>query len=303
MSCGSRGPGSRHRTATEWEAKRRGPRQHPAARVQRGRGPQLAGPGQRHRGSEHPGPGECPRWRCRSSRTRAPRRRPGGVSGARLAVAVATGRRRPPRRAAAARRPGDPVAEGARAGPPAGGVERGDRGRSTARRGRPRADATLGAPPSDAARPGTTSGSTAGGGSAVDGRQAGVQPTTCRGRPRVAGVGTLDYPRSGDSLRKGHQGLSRPGRARPRPGVGRRREGRVRLPRRHLRLRQVHVPAPRAARVPAHVGPGLRRRQGDQPAGRVEGAAVAAPDRHRLPGLPAAAEQDRRPRTSRSRCR
>ncbi len=35
----------------------------------------------------------------------------------------------------------------------------------------------------------------------------------------------------------------------------------------------------------------------------LEGAAPAPPDRHRVPGLPAAAEQDRATRTSRSRSR
>ena len=41
-------------------------------------------------------------------------------------------------------------------------------------------------------------------------------------------------------------------------------------------------------------GPRLRRRQGDQPPRHLEGAAAAPPDRHRVPGLPAAADQDRR---------
>ena len=40
-------------------------------------------------------------------------------------------------------------------------------------------------------------------------------------------------------------------------------------------------------------GSRLRRRQGDQPARRLEGAAAAPRHRHRLPGLPAAAQQDR----------
>ena len=39
------------------------------------------------------------------------------------------------------------------------------------------------------------------------------------------------------------------------------------------------------------------------PAAQLEGAAPAPPDRRGLPGLPAAAEQDRLSRTSPSRCR
>ena len=48
-----------------------------------------------------------------------------------------------------------------------------------------------------------------------------------------------------------------------------------------------------APRDPVDRWPRARRRQGPQPARRLEGAAAAPPDRHRVPGLPAAAQQDR----------
>ena len=47
------------------------------------------------------------------------------------------------------------------------------------------------------------------------------------------------------------------------------------------------------ARPAPPAGTCLRRGQGDQPAGQLEGAGPAPPDRHRVPGLPAAAQQDR----------
>ncbi len=107
-----------------------------------------------------------------------------------------------------------------------------------------------------------------------------------------------------DSLREGHQDLPRHGRPRPRPGdasTSRRassssssgQSGSGKSTALRLVLRETR----------ATVRPRLRRRQGDQPARRLEGAAAAPPDRHRVPGLPAAAEQDRLARTSPSRCR
>ena len=93
-----------------------------------------------------------------------------------------------------------------------------------------------------------------------------------------------------EKVTKTYPGTGPPG---ARPGEHRHREGRVRLPRRPVGLRQVHRAAPGAARDPLHLGPRPRRRQGPQPARRLEGAAAAPPDRHRVPGLPAAAQQDR----------
>ena len=108
---------------------------------------------------------------------------------------------------------------------------------------------------------------------------------------------------SSDSLREGHQDLPRPGTRRARPGVGRHREGRVRLPRRRRR-----APASRrscgsccasTARPPAGSTSRARRSTG-WPAGRCRGCAARSAPSSRTS---ACCTTRPSPRTSRSRCR
>ena len=83
----------------------------------------------------------------------------------------------------------------------------------------------------------------------------------------------------------GHVGLEHVSlRGRPR---------RVRLPRRPDRLRQVDPDQDADPRAPAHRGRGPDRRPRHRLAGRQEDPAAAPPDRHRLPGLQAAARPHR----------
>ena len=82
------------------------------------------------------------------------------------------------------------------------------------------------------------------------------------------------------------------------------REGRVRLPRRSVRLGQVDVPA--AAAPGGHARPRARSSvngKDAEHAAQVEGARAAPHDRLRLPGLPAAAATRPSTRTSPSRSR
>ncbi|CAA9314463.1 MAG: Cell-division-associated, ABC-transporter-like signaling protein FtsE, partial [uncultured Nocardioidaceae bacterium] len=97
-----------------------------------------------------------------------------------------------------------------------------------------------------------------------------------------------------DHLRQGHDDLPRAAAGGSRRHLGRHRRRRVRLPRRRLGLGQVDLPAPGAARGAA--GPRRRPRGGPrpQPAQGVAGPGAAPADRDGVPGLPAAAEEDRR---------
>ena len=98
--------------------------------------------------------------------------------------------------------------------------------------------------------------------------------------------------RHSDPIRQRHQALPQPDAACPERPVRRGREGRVRLPGRPVGFWEVHLPPPRAQGGAADVGPHPGGRQGPAPALQLEGPAPASADRHRVPGLPPAAEQD-----------
>src|SRR5699024_5184953 len=112
----------------------------------------------------------------------------------------------------------------------------------------------------------------------------------------VARVCPSPIPETGqatrDSFQESVQGLRPRRQTCSGPSVPRSRTRRVRLPRRRIRLRQIDLPAARAARVALHVRVGVRRRPRTGSRLHLEGAAAAAPDRVRLPRLPPAAQQN-----------
>ena len=281
---------------------RRRPAGSPSAR--RGRRASARGAGRRSPAARRPRRGRrCRRRRSRSSRTRARRRAPRRPACARSPLAQVVGVRRPRRRAPRSTASGATRAQNSPRATLTSSVAKSAQRRARRPAARPRGLRLVAR-----CSPARASASSAAARAAA-GRRTADTPANLAGAdapgtaPRRGRSGTAVTLDSRDPFREGLQGLPRPGQRRARHRVGRHREGRVRLPRRHVGLRQVDLPAAGAARGPPDRRPGLRRRQGDQPARQLEGAADAPPDRHRLPGLPAAAPTRPSTRTSPSRSR